>query len=429
MPRRIYENKGRNKMKIIVIGGSGLIGSKLVTKLREHGHKVVAASPSSGVNTLTGEGLAEALKGASVVVDVSNSPSFNSPSLEDVVALKFFETSTRNLLTYEAAAGVGHHVAVSVVGIERLPEYGYFRAKIAQEKLIKGSSIPYSIIRATQFFEFIDRIADEATEGNRVRLTSALIQPMAADDVASAIVSIAVGAPVNGTVEIAGPDQFRLDDLIRWDLAALNDPREVVSDPHARYFGGELSERTLVPGDDARLGQTRFENWFNQPVRQLPNTSLQPAAVTGRRKQLMTSSKPVFVLAFLITCTLIITSTLMAQKAVTPPMAQETITPLITKDLAGVPGEQVLMYTVDFPPGFSSPIHRHNAQVSVYVLEGSVVMQVRGGKEMTLTPGQSFYEDPNDVHVVSRNASSTKPAKFLVFLINKKGAPLVIPAK
>ena len=194
-------------MKIVVIGGSGLIGSKLVNKLREHGHQVVAASPSSGVNTLTGEGLAEALKGASVVVDVSNSPSF-----EDAAALKFFETSTRNLLTYEAAAGVGHHVALSVVGIERLPEYGYFRAKIAQEKLIKGSSIPYSIIRATQFFEFIGRIADEATEGNTVRLASALIQPMAADDVASAVARIAVGTPVNGTVEIAGPEQFRLDD-------------------------------------------------------------------------------------------------------------------------------------------------------------------------------------------------------------------------
>jgi quercetin dioxygenase-like cupin family protein len=244
---------------------------------------------------------------------------------------------------------------------------------------------------------------------------------MAADDVASAIARITVGTPVNGTVEIAGPDQFRLDDLIRRDLAARSDSREVISDPHAPYFGGELSERTLVPDDDARLGETRFENWLSQAARQIPNTSLQPLAGT--------SSKPMFAMAFLITGTLIITSTLMAQKAVTPPMAQETITPLITKDLAGLPGQQVLMYTVDFPPGFSSPIHRHNAQVSVYVLEGSVVMQVRGGKEMTLMPGQSFYEDPNDIHVVSRNASSTKPAKFLVFLINKKNAPLVIPAK
>jgi len=402
-------------MKIVVIGGSGLVGTKLVNKLREHGHQVVAASPSSGVNTLSGEGLAEALKGASVVVDVSNSPSF-----EDATALKFFETSTHNLLTYEVAAGVRHHVALSVVGVERLPEYGYFRAKIAQEQLIKGSSIPYSIVRATQFFEFIGRIAYEGTEGNTVRMASALIQPMAADDVASEVARIVVGTPVNGTVEIAGPEQFRLDELVRRDLAADNDPREVISDPHARYFGGELSERTLVPDNDARLGETRFESWLSQTARQIPNTSPQHAAATGRLEQPLTSSKPIFALAVLIAITLILTGTL---------MAEETITPLMSNDLAGVSGKEVLMYTVDFPAGFSSPIHRHNAQVSVYVLEGSVVMQVRDGKEITLSPGQSFYESPNDIHVVSRNASSTKPAKFLVFLIKEKGAPLVIPAK
>jgi quercetin dioxygenase-like cupin family protein len=305
----------------------------------------------------------------------------------------------------------GHHIALSVVGIERLPEYGYFRAKIAQERLIKGSSIPYSIIRATQFFEFIGRIADEGTEGNTVRLASALIQPMAADDVASAVAGIAVGTPVNGTVEIAGPEQFRLDGLIRQDLAALNDPREVISDPHARYFGGELSERTLVPGNDARLGETRFENWLSQAAHQIPKTGLQPAAGTSRREQLLASSKLLLVLTFLINITLILTGAL---------MAEETITPLMSNDLAGVSGKEVLMYTVDFPPGFSSPVHRHNAQVSLYVLEGSVVMQVRGGKEVTLRPGQTFYEDPNDIHVVSRNASSTKSARFLVFLITRK---------
>jgi uncharacterized protein YbjT (DUF2867 family)/quercetin dioxygenase-like cupin family protein len=408
-------------MKIVVIGGSGLIGSKLVSKLGASGHEVVAASPSSGVNTLTSEGLAEALKGAAVVVDVSNSPSFG-----DEAALKFFETSTRNLLTYEAAAGVRHHVVLSVVGMERLPEYGYFRAKIVQEKLIQGSSIPYSIIRATHFFEFIGRIADEATRGNTVRVSSALIQPMAADDVASLLAGIAVKTPVQGTLEIAGPDQFHLDDLIRQDLAARNDPREVVSDPHALYFGGELREKTLVPGDDARLGETRFEDWF-QAARQI--SSPQPAAGIGGREHRVASAKRMLALVLLTASALISTRTLMAQKTVTPPTGQETITMLIKKDLAGVPGQQVLMYTVDFPPGFSSPIHRHDAQVSVYVLEGSVVMQVRGGKEMTLTPGQSFYEGPDDIHVVSRNASSTKPARFLVCLINKKGAPLVIPAK
>lgn len=273
-------------MKTVVIGGSGLIGSKLINTLRKHGHEVVAASPNSGVNTLSGEGLAEALKGASVVVDVTNPHSF-----EAATALKFFVTSTRNLLTYEAAAGVGHHVALSVVGIERLPEYGYFRAKIVQEKLIKGSSIPYSIIRATQFFEFIGRIADESAEGNMVRLSSALIQPMAADDVASALARIVVGTPVNGTIEIAGPERFRLDELIRRDLAALNDPREVISDPHAPYFGGELSERTLVPDNDARLGETRFESWLSHHARQIPDRSLQSATGTGRREQQLQESK------------------------------------------------------------------------------------------------------------------------------------------
>jgi uncharacterized protein YbjT (DUF2867 family) len=246
-------------MKIAVIGGSGLIGSRLVTKLREHGHEAVAASPNSGVNTLTGEGLAEALKGASVVVDVSNSPSW-----EDAAVMEFFETSTRNLLTYETAAGVRHHVALSVVGTDRMLTSGYFRAKIAQENLIKGSSIPYSIVRATQFFEFVKGIADLSTEGNTVRLPSALIQPMAADDVASAVGKTAMGSPVNGTVEIGGPEKFRLDELVRQGLAAWNDPREVVADPHARYYGVEVSERTLVPDDDAQLGQTRFADWLKQ---------------------------------------------------------------------------------------------------------------------------------------------------------------------
>ena len=248
-------------MKIVVIGGSGLIGSKLVRIFREHGHQAVAASPDSGVNTLTGEGLAEALTGASVVVDVSNSPSF-----EDAAVLKFFETSTRNLLTHGAAAGVGHHVALSVVGTDRLLESGYFRAKIAQERLIKESSIPYSIVHATQFFEFVKSIAAAATEGDKVRLAPVFIQPMAADDVASAVARIAVGKPVNGTVEIAGPERFRLDQLIRRGLGAGNDPREVVADPEARYFGAKLSELTLVPGDDARLGETRFDDWLRPPT-------------------------------------------------------------------------------------------------------------------------------------------------------------------
>jgi len=246
-------------MKILVIGGSGLIGSKVVQKLGAHGHQAVAGSPDSGVNSVTGEGLADALKGASVVVDASNSPSW-----EDAAVLKFFETSTRNLLNHEAAAGVGHHVALSVVGTDRLSESGYFRAKIAQEKLIKESSIPYSIVHATQFFEFLKGLADISFDGHKVHLPPVLFQPMAADDVASGVVRVAVGPPVNGIVEIAGPEQFRVDELVRRRLATLKDPREVIADPHARYSGAAVGERTLLPGKDARLGETRFDTWLKQ---------------------------------------------------------------------------------------------------------------------------------------------------------------------
>jgi len=246
-------------MKIIVIGGSGLIGSKLVTKLREQGHEAVAASPNTGVNSITGEGLGEALKGASTVVDVTNSPSW-----EDAAVLKFFETSTRNLLSYGANLGVKHHVALSVVGTERLLASGFFRAKMAQENLIKDSSNPYTIIRATQFFEFVKGIADISVVEGKVHLPPVLFQPMAADDVASLVGRIALGAAENGTVEIGGPEQFRMDELVRQHLARLKDPREVISDPSARYSGAEVDDRTLVPGKDARLGETRFDTWFTQ---------------------------------------------------------------------------------------------------------------------------------------------------------------------
>jgi uncharacterized protein YbjT (DUF2867 family) len=250
-------------MKVVIIGGTGLIGSKLVTRLREQGHEAVPASPDSGVNTLTGEGLADVLTGANVVVDVSNSPSF-----EDAAVLKFFETSTTNLLTAEAAAGVGHHVAMSIVGSDRAPDSGYLRAKVAQEKLISSSSIPYSIVRSTQFFEFLKRIADEATDGNTVRIAPVLFQPIAAEDVAKAVARVAVSAPANGIVEIAGPQQFRFDEFIRLGLAARRDPRVVVADPQAHYFGAKLGERTLVPDGDARLGEIRFEEWLGTPAPQ-----------------------------------------------------------------------------------------------------------------------------------------------------------------
>jgi uncharacterized protein YbjT (DUF2867 family) len=248
-------------MKIVVIGGTGLIGSKLVSKLNEHGHEAIAASPDTGVNTITGEGLAAALEGAAVVVDVSNAPAW-----EDAAVMEFFKTATGNLLAAEATAGVGHHVALSVVGTERLTESGYFRAKLAQEELIKGASIPYTIVRATQFYEFMNRIADDATEGNTVRLPPAQIQPMAADDVASAVGRAAVGEPVNGMVETGGPEQFRLDELIRGVLAKRNDPREVVADPKARYFGISPSENDLLPSPGARLAETRFSDWYERQL-------------------------------------------------------------------------------------------------------------------------------------------------------------------
>jgi uncharacterized protein YbjT (DUF2867 family) len=246
-------------MKIVVIGGTGLIGSKVVAKLVAHGHDAVPASPGTGVNTLTGEGLTGALAGADVVVDVSNSPSF-----EDTAVLEFFETSTRHILDVEAAAGVGYHVVLSVVATERLAESGYMRAKNAQEKLIKNSSIPYTIVHATQFFEFAVRIADEASDADAVRVPPVLIQPMAADDVAAAVCNVALVAPLNDTIEIAGPQPLRFEDFVRRALRSVGDQRLVVSDPQARYYGARLSERTLLPGDGAQLGPTQFDDWLSQ---------------------------------------------------------------------------------------------------------------------------------------------------------------------
>ncbi|MGP3991559.1 SDR family oxidoreductase [Streptomyces sp. 3N207] len=246
-------------MKVVVIGGTGLIGSKVVAGLGEHGHEAVAAAPNTGVNTLTGEGLAEVLKGASVVVDVSNSPSF-----EDGAVMEFFRTSTANLLKAEAAAGVTHHVVLSVVGTERLQESGYLRAKQAQEDLVKDSGVPYSIVHATQFFEFMKGIADSATEGDTVRLAPVKIQPMLSDDVAAAVGRTAIGDPVGGVVEVAGPEAFQLDELIRKVLDAENDPRTVVTDPQARYWGAPLQETTLLPGPDAQIAETGYDDWRAQ---------------------------------------------------------------------------------------------------------------------------------------------------------------------
>ncbi len=251
-------------MKIVVIGGTGLIGSKTVERLRKKGHEVIAASPNSGVNTITGEGLAEALSGAQVVIDLANSPSF-----EDKAVLEFFETSGRNLLAAEAVAGVKHHIALSIVGAERLPKSGYLRAKMAQEKLIRASGIPFTIVRSTQFFEFLGGIAQGGTVGDIATISSAYFQPIASDDVADIMTDVALSSPINGMIEIAGLEPVRMSDLVARFLKATSDPRKVIGDPHAQYFGTELDDRSLVPGDNARIGALRFENWLGR-------ASLQP---------------------------------------------------------------------------------------------------------------------------------------------------------
>ena len=249
-------------MKILVIGGTGLIGSKTVAILRKAGHEAVAASPNTGVNTITGQGLKEAVNDVQVVIDLANSPSF-----EDKAVLEFFETSGRHLLPAEAAAGVGHHVALSIVGTDRMPENGYFRAKVAQEKLIVASGVPYTIVRATQFMEFLGGIAAESTQGNVVRLSPSLFQPIAADDVAANVADVALGAPRNGIVEIAGPDRAPFDETIARYLKAIGDPREVVRDPNARYFGGLVEDRSLVPLGEARLGRIGLDEWLRRSAR------------------------------------------------------------------------------------------------------------------------------------------------------------------
>src|SRR5437868_5267855 len=402
------EKHMNKKTKVVVIGGSGLIGSKVVNILRQRGHQVVAASPSSGVNTLTGEGLAEALKGAQAVVDVANSPSF-----EDKPAMHFFETSGRNLLAAEKTAGVKHHVALSVVGTDRLTGSGagslsgYFRAKMAQENLIKASKIPFTIVHATQFFEFVKNIAQSASAGSTIRLSPVLMQPMVSDDVAAAVADVALGEPINAMVEVAGPDKIRQDELVRQFLTATGDPRKVVTDPNAGYYGIEVNDQSLVPGATPRLGSTHFAEWLNKTTPQkkaIEPQATPPSSLPGKVGKVVALLLCGIVFAALSKVTLTMAATTEPKEA--------KLTELFSKDLTDLPGKEGLMLLIEYPPGSSDPIHRHNAHGFIYVLEGSIVMQVRGGKEVTLTPGQTFYEGPEDVHVIGRNASQTKPAKF-----------------
>jgi uncharacterized protein YbjT (DUF2867 family)/quercetin dioxygenase-like cupin family protein len=422
-------------MKIVVIGGSGLIGSKVVNILRQRGHEVVAASPRSGVNTITGEGLTEALAGAQVVVDVANSPSF-----EDKPALEFFETSGRNLLAAEKTAGVRHHVALSVVGTDRLlgsgpgSLSGYFRAKMAQENLIKASGIPFTIVRATQFFEFVKNIAQSATDGSTIRLSPILMQPMVSDDVAAAVADVALGEPMNAMVEVAGPDKIRQDELVRQFLTATGDPRKVVTDAKAGYYGIEVNDQSLVPGNNPRLGSMHFAEWLSRTATQKTATEKR-SAPTSNLSGNATKAVILFLCGILLAALSLRaaaagdSSTDKSKVAATTEPKEAKLTQLFSKDLTDLPGKEGLMLLIEYPPGSSDPIHRHNAHGFIYVLEGSIVMQVGDGKEVTLTPGQTFYEGPEDVHVVGRNASETKAAKFVVFFVKDKGAPVLVPAK
>jgi len=411
-------------MKIVVIGGTGLIGSKVVNILRQRSHEVVAASPSSGVNTLTGEGLAGALAGAQVVVDVANSPSF-----EDKPAMDFFETSGRNLLAAEKSAGVKHHVALSVVGTDRLTGSGpgslsgYFRAKMAQENLIKASSIPFTIVHATQFFEFVKNIAQSAAAGSTIRLSPVLMQPMVSDDVAAAVADVVLGEPLNGMVEIAGPDQIRQDELVRQFLTATGDPRKVVTDANAGYYGIEVNDQSLVPDHNPRLGSMHFAEWLSRATTQKTATGKAAKVVALLLCGIVFAAQPFRNAAAEDS------PTDKSKVAATTEPREAKVTQLFSKDLKDLPGKEGLMLLIEYPPGSSDPIHRHNAHGFIYVLEGSIVMHVRGGKEVTLTPGQTFYEGPEDVHVVGRNASETKPAKFVVVFVKDKGAPVLVPAK
>ena len=312
-------------------------------------------------------------------------------------------------------------MALSVVGTDRLLASGYFLAKMAQEKLIKASQIPYTIVRSTQFFEFLDGIAKNATEGASVRLSSILMQPIAADDVAIALADVAVGEPIKGTIEIAGPEQIRQDEFVRRFLSATADARKVITDANAGYYGVEVNDESLVPGPNPRLGSISFAEWLSRNTQKL----------TEQRPASNLSAKPATVIALLLCGIGVFALSLRnaAADASSTNDKEAKLTELFSKDLSDLPGKEGLMLMVEYPPGSLDPIHRHNAHGFIYLLEGSIIMQVRGGKEVTLTPGQTFYEGPEDVHVVGRNASQTQPAKFVVFFVKNKGAPVLEHAK
>lgn len=410
----------KQNIKIVVIGGSGLIGKKLVNNLRQRGHEVVAASPSSGVNTVTGEGLANALKGAHVVVDVSNAPSW-----EDKAVLDFFETSGRNLLAAEAAAGVKHHVALSVVGTDRLLTSGYFRAKLAQEKLIKASAIPYTIVRATQFFEFVSGIAQFATEGGVVRVPPVLMQPMVSDDVAAALADVATSEPINRMIEIAGPEQIRQDELVRRFLTATGDARTLITDAKARYYGIEVNDQSLVPGPGARLGSTRFDPWLSRTAAQNKAVGQPPAASK-------LSGQAASVVAILLSGIIFATLSSLNADAHESSAGNSKVTLVFNHALPNVPGKSIKGVLVEYPPGGASPAHTHAGSAFIYatVLEGAIRSSVNGAPVRVYHAGENFYEEPGAHHGVSANASKIAPARLLaVFVVDSNEKNLTIPDK
>jgi uncharacterized protein YbjT (DUF2867 family)/quercetin dioxygenase-like cupin family protein len=419
-------------MKIVVIGGTGLIGSKTVAILRQGGHEVVAASPKGGVNTVTGEGLKEAIAGAQVVIDLSNAPSRDAKAV-----LEFFETSGRNLLAAEAAAGVQHHVALSIVGTDGVPDQGYYRAKVAQEKLIEASSIPYTIIRSTQFLEFLGGIADASTDGGVVRLPPGLLQPIAADDVAAVVTEVALANPRNGIIEIAGPERAPFNEIVFRYLKAVGDPREVVNDREARYFGGRLEEKSLVPLGEARLGRLNLEEWLRHS-RKEPDQAVADRVDQGREETMKNEDQPIcrgrkpMKIRTIIAATCAALAFSMAGAVSALDGEAQTVTKNFEAAIPNIPGKSLIALEVDYAPGAASPSHTHakSAFIYAYVISGAIESKVNDGETRIYRAGESWSEAPGATHSISRNASKTEPAKLLaVFVLDTNDNPLTTPIK